>query len=189
MPGVRFEPGLPFSVPPVYDYDGNGSSATFDNQHLYRYELGRWWGPSSKEGKRAVFVMLNPSQANGRKDDATIRRCRGFAKSWNLQGLHVVNLFAYIATHPTDLRKASDPVGNDNHIYLRWAFEDVRDKGGPLVFAWGAITDDLALERAAEVTMMAQRLGVQPMCLGKTKNGMPCHPLRLSKDTQLEEWP
>jgi len=32
-----------------------------------------------------VFIMLNPSTADGDTDDPTIRRCVAFAKAWNLR--------------------------------------------------------------------------------------------------------
>ena len=30
----------------------------------------------------ALFVILNPSTADTQKDDATIRRCTGYARAW-----------------------------------------------------------------------------------------------------------
>ncbi|TMF61888.1 MAG: DUF1643 domain-containing protein, partial [Chloroflexi bacterium] len=66
--------------------------ATFSADRRYRYRLWRRW-----DGARPVvaFVMLNPSTADARRDDPTIRRCIGFAKSWGFGGVEVVNLFAY----------------------------------------------------------------------------------------------
>src|ERR1700733_11688299 len=78
----------------------------------YRYLLEREWrgthnpknwewmgfkdgvGEEVGQPKSALFVMLNPSTADAEKDDATIRRCVGFAKSWNYERLAVVNLYA-----------------------------------------------------------------------------------------------
>ena len=65
----------------------------------YRYLLTRRVGP----GTRAVtFIMLNPSTADATRDDPTIRRCIGFARSWGIGGVDVVNLFAFRATEPRD---------------------------------------------------------------------------------------
>jgi hypothetical protein len=44
----------------------------------YRYELWRRWA----EGPHVLFVMLNPSTADAVTDDATIRKCIGYAKRW-----------------------------------------------------------------------------------------------------------
>ena len=81
----------------------------------YRYLLTRRFGPGKK---LATFVMLNPSTADAERDDATIRKCVGFARSWGCAGLQVVNLFAFRATDPTDLRMADDPVGPENDVWL-----------------------------------------------------------------------
>ena len=61
----------------------------------YRYWLTRTWNP-----RRATlcWVLLNPSTADADRDDPTIRRCQGFARSWGYGGIVVVNLFAYRAT-------------------------------------------------------------------------------------------
>ncbi len=37
----------------------------------YRYHLERHWG----DAKPCLFIMLNPSTADERKDDRTIKRC------------------------------------------------------------------------------------------------------------------
>src|SRR6266478_2655415 len=66
----------------------------------YRYVLRRNWLGS---GGLLNFVMLNPSTADDVFDDATIRRCVGFAKRWGFSSLVVTNLCAYRATQPNDL--------------------------------------------------------------------------------------
>jgi len=56
----------------------------------YRYHLERHWG----DVKPCLFIMLNPSTADGRKDDSTIKRCVAYAMSWGYGKLYVINLFA-----------------------------------------------------------------------------------------------
>ena len=63
----------------------------------YRYRLWRIWNGSQS---RLVFVMLNPSTADGEQDDPTIRKCVGFAERLGYGGIEVVNLFAWRATDP-----------------------------------------------------------------------------------------
>ena len=54
--------------------------------------------------------MLNPSTADDRRDDPTIRRCMAFACAWGYSALER-NLFAWRATDPRELLVASDPTG------------------------------------------------------------------------------
>ncbi|MEM5390075.1 DUF1643 domain-containing protein [Paraburkholderia phymatum] len=42
----------------------------------------------------ALFAMLNPSTADATLDDPTIRRCRGFTKLLDCNGLAVADLYA-----------------------------------------------------------------------------------------------
>jgi hypothetical protein len=51
--------------------------AEIDPTGQYRYLLGREWEPSKG---RVVFVMLNPSIADEKQDDPTLRKCVEFAK-------------------------------------------------------------------------------------------------------------
>ena len=141
--------------------------ATFSADRRYRYRLWRRW-----DGARPVvaFVMLNPSTADARRDDPTIRRCIGFAKSWGFGGMEVVNLFAYRTTDPGELRRVTDPVGADNDRHIRRAIA----RADLVVLAWGART-------------RSRRLLSLPhaRCLGLTRAGQPRHPLYLRRDASL----
>lgn len=142
----------------------------------YRYWLLRRWASG---GLTATFCMLNPSTADGSKDDATIRRCVSYAKREGCNALVAVNLFALRATDPTELAASSDPVGPNNDNILR---RDVpRDL---VVVAWGA--HRLAHTRMSAVVAI---LGQPLWCLGTTKGGAPKHPLYLPADAPLIGWP
>ena len=75
--------------------------ANFSRCRQYRYALWRQWGASADF---VLIVGLNPSTADHRRDDPTIRRCIGFARDWGYSGLCVANLFAYRATYPAQLK-------------------------------------------------------------------------------------
>ena len=104
----------------------------------YRYWLSRNLESEQLEYKQAkkgaaLFVMLNPSTADAKIDDPTIRRCRGFAKRWNCNGLNVINLYALRATDPKQLWKSDDPVGKDNDYWLRKISSEYLD----VICGWG----------------------------------------------------
>jgi len=96
-------------------------SANFSVDRLYRYSLLRVWQPA---GSRLVWVMLNPSTADEERNDATIRRCTGFALNLGYGGIEVYNLFAFCATHPAALIGLPDPVGRNNDLFLAQIPED-----------------------------------------------------------------
>jgi hypothetical protein len=147
-------------------------TAYFSPCRKYRYALTRKCAPLGHG--TVVFVGLNPSTADHERDDATIRRCRGFARHWGFAELAMVNLYAYRSTDPRQLRKMTDPIGpeNDHTIASFCAAANL------VVVAWGAAATD---KRASEV------LGLpisDPHCLGQTKTGAPRHPLYVKKDTE-----
>jgi hypothetical protein len=149
----------------------------------YRYKLSRTWS----DGPRVLWVMLNPSTADADKDDPTIRKCIGFSKRWGCGGLDVVNLFAWRATHPKDLRAAREPVGtlNDEAILLTARAAD------RIVVAWGGHVTAAGrfMRRAERVrTLLLGPEGRPLFHLGLTSLGQPSHPLMLAYTTPLVRW-
>lgn len=156
------------------------TAATISECGTYRYDLQRWWDDSLRA---CVFVMLNPSTADASRDDPTIKRCVGFAKAWGFGGLAVVNLFAFRATSPDDMKAAADPVGPDNDRHIRrWA-----EQAGGVVAAWG--THGVHRGRDREVRALLGRVGVSVSHLGLTNGGHPKHPLYLPAASALTAWP
>ncbi|KAL3142876.1 hypothetical protein ABBQ38_003165 [Trebouxia sp. C0009 RCD-2024] len=148
------------------------SDAVVDCTGVYRYLLFRSWDDSLPQ---VCFCMLNPSTADSTADDPTIRRCMSFAKSWGCGSISVINLFAYRATSPRELKLTADPVGlwNFCFIYL------VSQQASMTVAAWGS--RGLQLHQNMHVLPLLKN----PVCLGLTKAGHPKHPLYVQGDTQL----
>lgn len=155
------------------------SSAQLSDCGRYRYTLTRDWG----EGRRAVFVMLNPSTADASEDDPTIRRCMGFARDWGYSGLLVLNLYAYRSTDPRELWKVDDPVGPDNDSHIRQCLTQAEVHGCVTVAAWGA-------HAKADRVMAVYSLHPEHAftALGVTKNGAPRHPLYMPGSATPERW-
>jgi hypothetical protein len=126
------------------------------------------------EPKACVFVMLNPSTADGEVDDPTIRRCVGFAKAWNYERLEVVNLFAYRATDPKmllALRHYDNPEGERNAEMVA----EVTARAGIVICAWGAHGSHLGQDETALGWFATKKY----YALGTTAKRQPKHPLYL----------
>lgn len=141
----------------------------------YRYWLMRRWSP----GPTLLFVMLNPSTADADVDDATIRRCVGFAHQHDFGALEVVNLYAWRATKPADLRSAGYQSGPENDLHIASAARAAQR----VCVAWGA--NAAGLSRPAEVLTLLRAAGAAPWCLAITQSGHPQHPLMLASDCKL----
>jgi hypothetical protein len=151
------------------------SGAVFDETEAYRYTLWRIWEPSKP---RLCFVLLNPSTADAERNDPTIRRCIGFARAWEYGGVEVVNLYAFRATRPTDLFRATDPVGPKNDDYLAEAIA----RAGRVVVGWG--NHGAKPERLSAVSPVL----IKAHCFGITSMGQPRHPLYMRGDAALQYW-
>src|SRR4051794_12688875 len=145
----------------------------------YRYLLTRQVGPGLCT---ATFIMLNPSTADATNNDPTIRRCIGFARQWGCGRLAVLNLFAFRATHPADLKRAVEPVGVENRAWFeRTLSDDLSD--GPVVCGWGVHGEHMGQDLA--VLGWLEAFGIRPFALGLTRDGHPKHPLYLPKAAEL----
>lgn len=147
------------------------SGATISDCGTYRYRLWRHWNADPS----VLFIMLNPSTASATEDDATIRRCVGFARSWGAGGIEVVNLFALRATNPDELRHHEDPIGPVNNE----AIFDAIARTSIVVGAWG--TRGAFKGRDLVVHEMVLAAGRELFALRRTRDGFPEHPLRLPK--------
>ena len=149
----------------------------------YRYTLTRETNLLEGCGE-ALFVMLNPSTADERKDDPTIRRCMGFARREGLAGFMVVNLFGLRATEPRVLLMADDRVGPENDLALLDAFARFREP----IAAWGALHPRLWYRTRHVLTRFGNTPDRRWRCLGTTSDGHPRHPLMLRAEQRFQDF-
>ncbi len=149
----------------------------------YRWWLERVWAP---ERPRLIFIGLNPSRADGRRDDPTLRRLLGFAQGWGYGGLEVLNLFARISPSPAVLRRAADPVGagTDGWIRARLAAQPE----APLWLGWGNQGTWRGRDQALLALLAKAASGRPCFSLGRTAAGQPRHPLYQRASRQPEPW-
>ncbi|MDT8409435.1 MAG: DUF1643 domain-containing protein [Wenzhouxiangellaceae bacterium] len=152
------------------------SGAHFSRCRQFRYALWREWNVDQPS---VLMIGLNPSTADARRNDPTIRRCIGYARDWGYGGLWMLNLFAYRATYPADLKAATDPIGPRNDEWIR----RVARKMQGVVAVWG--NDGAFMERSSRVcSMLGNRLEVIRVNAG----GEPAHPLYLPNGLKPVKW-
>lgn len=150
-------------------------SALFSACNSYRYRLSRRWS----DGAVLLFVMLNPSTADAEHDDPTIRRCIRFAQAEGFGALEVVNLFAFRATDPKDLRRSGYLVGPDNDRHI----EEAAAAAAKVCLAWGS--NVAGLERPQLVLPLLRKVGTPLFVLRFTRSAYPQHPLMLPASCRL----
>lgn len=140
----------------------------------YRYKLGRFW---DKSKPIVMFIMLNPSTADAKLDDPTIRRCINFAKSWGYGGLYVGNLFSFRSTDPKNILTCDNPIGEHNLHYLN----EMSLKSSSIICAWGNSTIiSKILKKNKNYAPLKEINNLNYLEL--SKDGTPKHPLYLKGD-------
>lgn len=158
-------------------------SAIISDCGKYRYRLER----HGLSGSGAVaWIMVNPSTADAKEDDPTIRRVVGFSERLGAGWAIVGNKFAYRATDVKELRTAQDPRGPENDAHL----EAIMAAAPLVIVAWGPLAKlpPVLRRRWRTVCQIADRTGTKLMCFGTAQDGQPRHPLMLAYDTPLIEW-
>ncbi|MEN8837568.1 MAG: DUF1643 domain-containing protein [Celeribacter marinus] len=155
------------------------SVAVYSDCERYRYSLTRTW---DTQGRKALFVMLNPSTATEVQNDPTVERCERRARALGFGAFCVTNIFAWRDTDPKNMRAAADPIGPENDTTIL-GFSDWADN---IICAWG--THGAHLSRGVTVEALLRETGRNLYHLGLSKAGHPKHPLYISYEKNLELW-
>lgn len=165
----------------------------------YRFWLKRAWGA----GPMCAWAMLNPSVADGSKDDPTMLRVMEFSLRWGFGSCVVVNLYPFITPLPAEMKAWRAKVlmtGPGTNPETEAWFDNVDHCARELsaaarrVAAWGNNADgqdlswwleSIAWQRAncgmksdSEVPAIDPGAPIGDwLCLGTTTSGAPKHPL------------
>ena len=142
--------------------------AEFSIDKKERYSLKREW---DKSKNKILYIMLNPSKADDKKDDPTIRRLINFTKKFNYGGFLVGNIFTTITPNPKEIDKSKGISGRNLEELLK-----LINTVDQIVYAWG---------NTIEEPQLLKELVLSPKCFGKNFNGTPKHPLYLPKNSKL----
>lgn len=155
------------------------STAVYSDCENYRYSLTRIWEPA---GRKAAFIMLNPSTATEVQNDPTVERCERRSRALGFGAFSVTNIFAWRDTDPRKMRAASDPIGPDNN----GAISEVCAWSDRVIAAWG--THGEHRKRGPEVEALLRETGLPIYHLGLSKAGHPKHPLYIAYAQQPTLW-
>jgi hypothetical protein len=156
------------------------TGATFSPCRTYRYALWRAW---DFRKPTLIVIGLNPSTADERQDDPTIRRCVNFAKRIGCGRCVMLNLFGLRATDPKVMKAHPEPVGPENDAAIAaWAALG----SARIVAAWGV--HGAWRNRDTQVCCLLKSLDAHLECFGTTKYGYPRHPLYVPNGAQLARY-
>lgn len=152
----------------------------------YRYAFFWRWAP----GPLRVYVGLNPSTATALKDDATVRRWKGFCDRDGFGGFIAVNCFSFRATDPDNLvgtgERGIDLIGPDGEALFQVMVQHPHVT--EVVACWGNSPDKRLTPRLKAIAELIVNPELHPhpvKCFGLTQEGQPKHPLYLSREAPL----
>lgn len=146
------------------------NSATFSVCGRYRYSLTR---PTGGPGGTVLWIMINPSVADGDSDDPTIRKVVGFSQRDLFGRAIVCNLLAVVSTDVAYAMDTLDDGGPANELAIR----DAVCVSDAIVYAWGPKRRAYPQARRIHSIVESVRDGRPILCCGVAKDGAPTHPL------------
>ena len=141
--------------------------ALFNKNKTKRFLLTRSWSDGEKQNS-CVFIMLNPSTADSKNDDPTLKKCMYYSNKFGHNKLSVVNLFPHISTVPRlndfsfckkNRSIVKEVISENDIIYLAWGF-------------------NFKIKKWLKLILENKRVFVLEM----SKNNTPKHPLYLKKN-------
>ena len=158
---------------------GMRTEAFLSEDRKYRYWLLRVWNDALPI---LAVIGVNPSTADEKENDPTIRKDIGFASRLGFGGILKLNVAAFRATDPIDCKRAYAPIGFFNDATnLVAAVEHF--KATKVVAAWGKNGNHFSNE-CKKITETFPEL----WCFGKNGDGTPRHTLMLPYTTKLERF-
>ena len=155
--------------------------AVFSPDRRYRYLLDRVWDDNFS-ARQLTYIMLNPSTADENVNDPTVERCERRARALGFGSIEVVNLFAFRATDPGQMKAAEDPIGPENDYHIR----DSVGRADMVIAAWGM--HGAYRNRDEDVSLLVKDIEKPLYHLGLTKSNDPKHPLYVGYDVKPQEW-
>ncbi len=146
-------------------------SADISDDREERFSLSRIWDFNKP---KILYIMLNPSYADDKLDDPTIRRLIFFSKKFKFGGFYVTNLFTQITPYPKLLNIKSAINKNNLKVIKNFVL-----KSNTIVYAWGNLINE-----PKEFLSIIDN----PLCFKKNLNGTPRHPLYLPSSSKLESF-
>ena len=144
----------------------------FSECRRYRYVWTHQWDLTIPS---AMFVCLNPHEADENNSDDITSKCCTLARHWNLGGITMLNLFAYKTTVASVLSEISDPVGVNNDKWLK----KMANTTDMIIAAWGNHIDLAGRDtHVCEILKYLYVIGDQG----------PIHPLQVSGLPELKIW-
>ena len=147
------------------------SKAEFSIDGHNRYSLSRIW---ENKLPKVLFIMLNPSIANSKKNDPTIRKIISYSKSWGFGGVYVGNIYSNISPYPKDIRLIKFHREKKNIESIK----KMKEKTELTVFSWG---NNEKTPNWLKATIK------NPYYIELSKNGIPKHPLYLKKNLKYQK--
>ncbi|MFT3784382.1 MAG: DUF1643 domain-containing protein [Nibricoccus sp.] len=145
----------------------------FSPDRLHRYTLIHRWDEMFNRDHGIAWICLNPSTADEHQLDPTLRRIRDFSATWGYSYFVMLNLFAWRATQPDEMKAVADPIGPDNDRWIaHWC-----SKVDRVMLGWGE--HGAHQNRAQQV--LAYLDSSKTYCLERNASGQPKHPLYVAK--------
>jgi hypothetical protein len=161
------------------------ATAMFNEARTHRFRLSRTW---DRKEAPLNFLMLNPSTADEKVLDPTIKGCVKRARRMGMGEVVVTNLFAIRSPYPEKLYSVdmAEAIGEGNDWHILDVARHTIAMGGMVVCGWGK--HGALHGRGEHVRKMLEFEGLQLHVLELNADGSPKHPLYIAGAVLPKPW-
>ncbi|MGG3571905.1 DUF1643 domain-containing protein [Bacillus gobiensis] len=154
--------------------------AVLSDNHKYRYYYEKTW---NKYRPCACVILLHPSLDDVLKSDKTVTSLTNYFIDQHYGKFIVVNLFAYMTSDSSELKKSEQSYEQVNRSYFEKACA-----GSDMIFiGWGSDTKKfVSAKRAAEEILVPYKSKLK--CFVDDRGKFPRHPRDLNERLSIEEY-
>lgn len=186
-------------IPHFNEIELDSISANFSPDMLYRYTLNMDYRPSllrADQSERVTVILKNPSSANEKKADATIRKVETYVYKHfpKVKTLSILNMFAIRATDVKEVNlilkdhSINYLIGPENNNEIK----NLMKNSDHIICAWGnnnGIHQKTYYQRIDEITNILKDINCKPLMVQCPKpTRQPLHGLMWGFDYQLADY-
>ncbi len=157
----------------------NGQMITnckFNNDHTERYQMEKMW---NEEGKKAVFIGINPSYANGMKEDKTTMNVINYLVDYDYGSIIILNLFTII--------NVETKLNNEQNATNLEEYKDIFEKTDLIIIGWGC-QKNIYIKQKEEAEKILKVYSEKVYTFIDDKNRQAIHPSKISKKIELVKY-
>ena len=142
-----------------------------------------------KKGKKKLIVLgLNPSTANSKVPDSTMKKVMHYAEQESFDSFAMVNVYPQRATNPEDLKNFNEELHRKNLTKIEAVVSQIEKPVVLLAFGGNIMKIKFLSSCFIDIYKLLKKYNPSWKCLDIGATGIPKHPLYLKNSLRMKDF-